>query len=80
MSVNSYLSYGLLLWGAANKIQINRMEIKQNKIIKALYGREYNVSSTAIEKSSHTSIRPLVSISVTKAYVPILQGELPRPV
>jgi hypothetical protein len=79
--INSYLNYGLLLWGAANKNQIKKIEIKQNKIIRTLHGCKYNTSSTPIYKKLHVlQLNSLYKCQLGKLMYQYFKGELPRPV
>ena len=55
--INSYLNYGLLLWGSAYKCHLNKIQVQQNKAIRIINGSQYNASLAPLYK--HLNILPL---------------------
>ncbi len=48
--INSYLEYGILLWGSASQTHLKKLEILQNKAMRIITGVAYNSSSGPLYK------------------------------
>ncbi len=49
--VYPYLSYGIVIWGSAYKIHLDKLRIQQKKIIRRIHGAEYDAHSEPLFKS-----------------------------
>ena len=80
--VHSHLSYGLVLWGAARKQFLHKLNILQNKALRSISRSHYRDTAqpTGIyEKFNIPNIQTLYQIELSKIMYLFSKGELPTP-
>jgi len=77
--VESYLNYGIILWGSAYKCHLRRLNILQNKAVRILNGSKYNDNVTSIYKTLNIlKIADLYTLHLGKFMYMYSTGELPK--
>ena len=51
--IHPYLNYGTLIWGSANKSQLNKLKVLQNKSVRAITNSTYNESAGPLYKQTN---------------------------
>ena len=65
--IDPYLNYGLILWGSANISQIKKIQMMQNKAIRAITLSNYNCSVKPLFKQLHVlTIEDLYKLHLSK--------------
>ena len=78
--VHSHLSYGLVLWGAARKQFLHKLNILQNKALRSISRNHYRDTAQPIyEKFNIPNIQTLYQIELSKIMYLFSKGELPTP-
>ena len=78
--MHSHLSYGLVLWGAARKQFLHKLNILQNKALRSISRSHYRDTAQPIyEKFNIPNIQTLYQIELSKIMYLFSKGELPTP-
>jgi hypothetical protein len=79
--VYPYLNYGITQWGATFKAHINKLNIMQKKIIRAIAGAKYNAHTNGIyHKLGILKLEDIYKLNVGKYMLSYMKDELPSPI
>jgi len=77
--IHPYLSYGLLLWGSANKQYIKGLGIQQNKAIRSINRAKYNEHTTPLyAKNNILKLDDMFNIQLNLFMYSFSQNNLPK--
>jgi len=78
--IHPYLTYGIVLWGAANKKHINKLRILQNKSVRKINKSKYNDSAAPIYASLNIpNIQTIYEVELSKLMYQHVHSTLPSP-
>ena len=78
--IQPYLTYGILLWGGANKKHLNKLKVSQNKTVRNINNSRYNESAQPIyKKLSILTLEQLYNIELCKFMYDYNTHNLPTP-
>ncbi len=76
--VYPYLSYGIVIWGAAYKTHLDKLRIQQKKIIRRINGAQYDAHSEPIFKElNFLKIEDIYKVNAARHILSLFQGSLP---
>jgi hypothetical protein len=76
--VQSYLTYGIICWGSANKTSIKKTEILQKKAIRQIKRSSYNAHTDPLFESLEIlKVNDLYSLEIAKLMYDLKKGNLP---